>query len=377
MSRPTISVCYIVRDEAMFLEASLKSVRGFATEIILVDTGSVDLTRSIAAPFVNRLENFKWSNDFSAARNYAASFATGDWILFVDGDEVLETRGAEKLYQGILENPDVVAFGVLQRNYTNDRSFPAYRTMASSDYGERSSLAATLSGFSDNLMMKFYRNHVGLEWEGVVHETIVGSCRRLSLKHLEIPLCILHHLGELKSEELRNQKKIYYLQLAVEKLKANSEHENPWFEVGIGLNNIGRFEEAEKAFDEAIKRRPDWYEAQLFRARALLQLERYAEAETLLKSLLCQSDFEIEARGQLSTALLYQNKLLECEEVLEKALTGSMVPLNVHINASTLYFERGDFKKAHIHMARAVEMNPGDEFLKEALSRIEGHLKIT
>ena len=45
---PTISLCMIVRDEAAVLERCLQSVAHLVDEIIIVDTGSVDETKTIA-----------------------------------------------------------------------------------------------------------------------------------------------------------------------------------------------------------------------------------------------------------------------------------------------------------------------------------------
>jgi glycosyltransferase involved in cell wall biosynthesis len=371
-----ISVCSIIKNEETFLEESLKSVRRLAFEIIVVDTGSSDSSVAIAKKCADRVEFFDWKDDFSAARNFAASFATGDWILFLDGDEILETEGASKIREMILKDPEIFAYGISQRNYTNDRSYPLWRSKDESGQGECSDLAVGLEGFSDNLMMKLYRNHSEIRWEGVVHETIVGSCRKLGLKHLEVPVCLVHHLGELKSEAFRNEKKAYYLKLAIEKLKTDPSHENPWFEVGISFSNLGRFEEAERAFAEALVRRPSWAEAKLFRARILLRLGRNEEAELLLRELLSANEFKEEAEAHLSTALLYEGKMNEAESVIEQAFQGGANHLSLHVNAGTLYFERGDFEKSRKHFIEALKINPRDSFLREALQKANSALKL-
>ena len=55
---PTISLCMIVRDEAAVLERCLQSVAHLVDEIIIVDTGSVDETKTIAAAFTPHLYDF-------------------------------------------------------------------------------------------------------------------------------------------------------------------------------------------------------------------------------------------------------------------------------------------------------------------------------
>lgn len=87
--RPGLSLCMIVKDEAEMLPGCLQSVSGLADEIIIVDTGSADETRRIAADFGATVVDFQWGDDFSAARNVSLGAATGRWILWLDADERL------------------------------------------------------------------------------------------------------------------------------------------------------------------------------------------------------------------------------------------------------------------------------------------------
>jgi len=79
----------IVKNERDFLNACLKSVVDLIglTDLVVVDTGSTDGTRQIAVEFGARVFDFKWIDDFSAARNFAAEQAQNDWVLCVDADE--------------------------------------------------------------------------------------------------------------------------------------------------------------------------------------------------------------------------------------------------------------------------------------------------
>ena len=82
-----ISACWIAKNEADNIKQSIESVIDIADELIVVDTGSTDNTVEVAKSFGARVEHFQWINDFSAARNHALSFATGDIIIFLDCDE--------------------------------------------------------------------------------------------------------------------------------------------------------------------------------------------------------------------------------------------------------------------------------------------------
>lgn len=95
----TISLCMIVRDEETVLARCLRSIGDAVDEIIIVDTGSIDRTKEIAAQFTALLYDFPWNDDFSAARNFAFSKATGDYLMWLDADDVVSPEDAEKLHR--------------------------------------------------------------------------------------------------------------------------------------------------------------------------------------------------------------------------------------------------------------------------------------
>ncbi|WP_430160687.1 tetratricopeptide repeat-containing glycosyltransferase family 2 protein [Paenibacillus algorifonticola] len=92
-----ISLCMIVKNEEKTLARCLSSIAPAVDEIIIVDTGSTDATREIAADFNARVESFTWADDFAAARNYAFSLATKPYIMWLDADDVLEVSELHKL----------------------------------------------------------------------------------------------------------------------------------------------------------------------------------------------------------------------------------------------------------------------------------------
>ena len=91
----TISVCMIVKNEAQILPRCLDSLQGIWDELIIVDTGSTDDTLQVAKGYTDKVYEFKWIGDFSAARNYALSFATCDYIYTADADEILEGENVD------------------------------------------------------------------------------------------------------------------------------------------------------------------------------------------------------------------------------------------------------------------------------------------
>lgn len=75
----TISLCMIVKNEEDVLARCLESVKDVVDEIIIVDTGSTDKTKTIAKEFTDKVYDFKWVNHFAKARNFAFSKAKMDY----------------------------------------------------------------------------------------------------------------------------------------------------------------------------------------------------------------------------------------------------------------------------------------------------------
>ena len=92
-----ISACVIAKNEAENLPRWLASMRVFADEMIVVDTGSTDETVAIARAGGARVLYFDWINDFSAAKNFALDAATGDWVVFTDADEYFTEESAPRV----------------------------------------------------------------------------------------------------------------------------------------------------------------------------------------------------------------------------------------------------------------------------------------
>jgi len=85
----TVSVALIVKNEEGTLARCLESLHGGVDEIIVVDTGSDDATKSIARRYTEQVFDFIWCDDFATARQFAFDRATGDWIMWVDADDVV------------------------------------------------------------------------------------------------------------------------------------------------------------------------------------------------------------------------------------------------------------------------------------------------
>ena len=95
----TISLCMIVKNEEATIERCLRSVEQIVDEIIIVDTGSTDKTKELVSQFTNNIFDFEWIDDFAAARNYAFSQATQEYILWLDADDVFLGQDRQQLLE--------------------------------------------------------------------------------------------------------------------------------------------------------------------------------------------------------------------------------------------------------------------------------------
>lgn len=93
----TLSICMIVKNEHDTLGRCLECAKQIADEIIIVDTGSTDNTKEIAAKYTDKIYDFEWLNDFAKARNYSFSKATKDYIMWLDADDVILPEDIKKI----------------------------------------------------------------------------------------------------------------------------------------------------------------------------------------------------------------------------------------------------------------------------------------
>lgn len=115
-----ISLCMIVKNEERVLDRCLRSIADLMDEIVIVDTGSTDRTKEIAQNYTDKIYDFEWVDDFSAARNFAFSKATKEYIYSADADEVLDEENRQKFR--LLKEAMLPEVEIVQMRYCNQLS---------------------------------------------------------------------------------------------------------------------------------------------------------------------------------------------------------------------------------------------------------------
>jgi tetratricopeptide (TPR) repeat protein len=171
----TLSLCMIVKDEEEMLPRCLAAARDAVDELVIVDTGSTDRTREIALEYGAKLIDFEWTGSFSDARNVSFDAATGDWLMFLDADEVLVEGDGERL-RALTGQTWREAFYLLETNHTGTLE---------------DGTAVTHNA------LRVFRNRPGLRFEGRIHEQIAQHLPAYLPERLHVSDVRIDHYGYL------------------------------------------------------------------------------------------------------------------------------------------------------------------------------------
>lgn len=242
-----ITLCMIVKDEAMWVEKCLNSVKGLVSQVVVVDTGSSDDTVKIAQSLGAEVCRFDWNEDTAAARNEGLKRATGDWILVLDADETLSPADFDRI-RLLTQLPEYDGFALVQRNYTNDTYREDFVFAVGDDYEE----SVGFAGWVPRLIVRLFRNKPEIRFEGIAHEIVEGSITKSGGKYFAADVPV-HHFKELKPAAVLAEKVGHYRRMGMRKLNAEPFNPRAWLEMGTVEREAGDFEKAKFYFDGAIE----------------------------------------------------------------------------------------------------------------------------
>ena len=237
--RKTVSCCMIVKNEEQNMQRCLERISQFVDEVIVVDTGSTDRTKEIAATFPKvRLFDFPWVNDFAAARNFSLDQATNDWVFVLDADE---------LVNGVMP-PDphpMCAYRVETRNYTNNTLWSG-NINNTGEYGEDEKGCFWFS----STKVRLWPNDKRVRFQYPVHEVVEESIYHMGLFVDQSPFPV-HHYGKM-DESVDNGKNAEYVELLKGIIADDPRDIRSMEQLAAGYQMLKKWEEAIEVWDRII-----------------------------------------------------------------------------------------------------------------------------
>jgi glycosyltransferase involved in cell wall biosynthesis len=272
----SVSLCMIVKNEAINLPVCLDSVRGLVSELIVVDTGSTDDTPDIASRYGAEVVRFDFTVvDFAAARNYALARAQGPWILVLDADEVLDTASIP-LIEALVARDENSGYFLERHN-------------------RRAGSEKTIRDF----VVRLFPNRPQYRYQGRVHETIDASILNGGGQLLKSGARIDHNFSS--DPEARRRKNHWYIEILKEEIAADPGDGSRLSFLATEYHQMEMFDEATEAAERLAVLRPLDAKAHLFAGvyhllykpdlrkaradfnRALILRPGYPEAESFLR----------------------------------------------------------------------------------------------
>lgn len=267
----SVALCMIVKDEEKSLARCLASVTPLVDEIVVVDTGSTDRTRAIAALFGARVLELPWSGDYAAARNHALAPVVSSWILSLDADEVispLDHGPFRDLIAASAGKP--VAYTITTRNYTNRVDVENWQA----NRGEYPHEEAG-RGWMPSDKVRLFPRHPQIRFENPIHEMVEPSLERLGIMMPDCPV-VVHHYGYL-DDSRQQRKKEYYYELGKRKFEESGGAPHALVELAIQAGGVGRYDEAIELWQRALQLDPASYLAWFNLGHACLQKGLFRE----------------------------------------------------------------------------------------------------
>jgi len=349
--KPFLSVCMIVKNEEKVLRRCLESIIGIADEIIITDTGSIDSSKAIASEFTNMVYDFEWNDDFSNARNFAASKANGDWILVIDADEYVDRESFLDFKENLKNNPlesNIVAVQIV--NFVGNNG-----VNTTLNYHER-----------------LYKNDGKISYYRSIHELLKHTDSKEIRSFSEFQI---YHSGYMK--DIVNEKEKSKRNLSLLLNKENKEPIDYYF-LGNEYDQLGNTEKAIENYKKGFKLKDnihyDWVQKLLLRlVNCLHKVKRTTEALQILNY--CEEIYlDIVDYRFYKGQIYYDNSEYNNAKIIFEGILAQKGQLKADSSIDFLEFLPNKFlgeiyekekfyHKAVQHYTKALSLNDEDEYL--------------
>lgn len=304
----------IAKNEEKYLEQCLNSVKDLVDEIIIVDTGSTDKTKEICKNFdfqKIKIFDFKWIDDFSAARNESLKHATKDWILALDADEVIDKEDLDKIKNIVQNENDFAGFKLEQRSYMNNYFEGALENK--SDF----SLIKQYPFYISNSLVRLFKNNLGIKFQHRVHELVEDYMKEHELKYKKTGI-ILHHFGSLKDETTVKEKAEQYSKIILKQLDENPESARYNYQAGRMHLGRGDLKNALAYFKKAAKLDPNYKLVFSEIAKIYLQMNDNNRAIEYFKKSIKHNPENPSPSNNLAVVYMSMGKFDKAKEIIEE-----------------------------------------------------------
>ncbi len=346
---PLLSLIMITKNNEADIERCLKSVQGLVDEIIIVDTGSTDKTKEIAEKYTYKVFDFKWTNSFSDAKNYALKWAKGKWVINLDADESISSKDHEKILELIKNAPiNIYGFSLIQRNYTSKIGQFGLVSTKGDDY-EESKIAA---GFVPRRIVRLFKRDSRISFEGAVHDSVEKSIINMNGRviHASIPI---HHFGMLHRDNLERTK--MYIEMEKSSLRENDFFQR--YQLACQLHSINERDEALKWLDESLAINSKFHLAWLEKGTICLENGNIKEAFLSLKEAESLGEHEM-IYGHLGITHAQLSQFDEAIKYFRKAIKLNPKNADFYFNLGLALDSANRKTEAGLAFKRAVELNP-------------------
>jgi len=332
----TLSVCYMVKNEAELLASSLVQLYGCVDEIIVVNNGSSDHTKDVALRYGCKVIDFD-EDDFDKGRNVYLSHATQPWILILDADEKMTKHNVLELKEQLADIP-ANTMGILLPRY---------------EYTGHGRWASTM-------ILRVIRNHLGITYTNrFIHASPGPSIKDLGGEMGELLIPIQHFdILYMKRASVKREK---YRHKLKEDLKNYREDPHAHYFLGMEYTVIGQYEVAEYYYQKALQIDLEYKtNACLFYAYHKMLFREYKAAKLLIQSFMSYSSlyslFSEQAHLILSEVAVQEDDYQEAIRLHKKILKKNPKAPHTHLNLAALYDQQQP-DMAIWHITEAIKNN--------------------